>query len=110
MAPYALALGVIRPYADTFGRRKLEHCPYLFTRNDTGRHTAEEWGELMRSTALKMDARAKQMRWERWFAVPVLIPLGLAMWLKRRQDIRGRKRLEAQTARLVTSSNGEGES
>ena len=43
-------------------------------------------------------------------AVSVLIPLGLAMWLKRRQDIRGRKRLEAQTARLVTSSNGEGES
>ena len=74
MAPYALALGVIRPYADTFGRRKLEHCPYLFTRNDTGRHTAEEWGELMRSTALKMDARAKQMRWERWFAVPVPKP------------------------------------
>ena len=74
MAPYALALGIIRPYADTFGRRKLEHCPYLFTRNDTGRRTAQEWGELMRSTALKMDARAKQMRIERWFAVPLPKP------------------------------------
>ena len=74
MAPYALALGIIRPYADTFGRRKLEHCPYLFTRNDTGRRTAQEWGELMRSTALKMDARAKQMRIGRWFAVPLPKP------------------------------------
>ena len=71
MAPYALALGIIRPYANTFGRRKLEHCPYLYTRNDAGRKTAQEWGELMRDTALKMDARAKQMQIERWFAVPL---------------------------------------
>ena len=74
MAPYALALGIIRPYSDTFGRRKLEHCPYLFTRNDTGRHTARDWGELMRDTALKMDARAKRMQIERWFAVPLPKP------------------------------------
>ena len=73
MAPYALALGVIRPYADTFGRRKLDQCPYLYTRV-TGRRTADEWGELMRDTALKMDAKAKQMQIERWFAVPVRLP------------------------------------
>lgn len=71
MAPYALALGIIRPYADTFGRRKMEHCPYLYTKGGTGRLTANEWGELMRDTALKMDARAKRMQIERWFAVPV---------------------------------------
>ena len=70
MAPYALALGVIRPYADAFGRRKLEACPYLYTRS-SGRRTADEWGELMRDTALKMDAKAKQMQIERWFVVPV---------------------------------------
>ena len=74
MGAYALALGVIRPYAGTFGRRKLEHGPAVLTRNDTGRHTAEEWGELMRSTALKMDARAKRMQIERWFAVPLPKP------------------------------------
>ena len=34
MAPYALALGVIRPYADAFGRRKMEDCPYLFLRTN----------------------------------------------------------------------------
>lgn len=71
MAPYALALGIIRPYADAFGRRKMEHCPYLYTKGGAGRLTANEWGELMRDTALKMDARAKRMQIERWFAVPV---------------------------------------
>lgn len=69
MAPYALALGVIRPYADAFGRRKLE-CPYLYTRVN-GRRTADEWGELMRDTALRMDAKAKQAQMQKWFAVPV---------------------------------------
>ena len=34
-------------------------------------------------------------------AVSVLVPLGLAMWWKSRQDARDRKRLETQTARLM---------
>ena len=42
-------------------------------------------------------------------AVSVLIPLGLAMWWKRRQDVRGRRRLEAQTARLVMTTEGGNE-
>ena len=71
MAPYALALGVIRPYADTFGRRKMEACPYLFIRGLSGKQTADEWGEILRSTALKMDAKARQMQIQRWFAVPL---------------------------------------
>lgn len=36
-------------------------------------------------------------------AVSVLIPIAAAMWWKRRQDARGRKRLEEQTARLVVA-------
>jgi len=36
-------------------------------------------------------------------AVSVLVPLGLAMWWKKRQDARDRKRLEAQTAKLMLS-------
>ena len=69
MAPYALALGVIRPYADAFGRRKMEDCPYLYVRLD-GRKTADEWAEVLRDTALRMDERANQMRFQRWFAMP----------------------------------------
>ena len=34
-------------------------------------------------------------------AVSVLIPIAIAMWWKHRQDIKDRKRLEAQTARLI---------
>ena len=37
-------------------------------------------------------------------AVSVLIPIGLSMWWKKRQDSRDRRRLEEQTARLMTSS------
>ena len=39
-------------------------------------------------------------------AVSVLVPLALAMWWKKRQDVRDRKRLDAQTARLVVSGGG----
>ena len=39
-------------------------------------------------------------------AVSVLIPLGLSMWWKKRQDMRDRQRLEAQTARLFTAGEG----
>ena len=34
-------------------------------------------------------------------AVTVLVPLGIAVWWKKRQDARDRKRLETQTARLM---------
>ena len=69
MAPYALALGVINPYARVFGRRNLGHCPYLITKV-TVKRTAEEWGHLMADTADLMDHRSRQMQLERWFAVP----------------------------------------
>ena len=36
-------------------------------------------------------------------AVSVLVPIGLAMWWMRRQDVRDRRRLEAQTAKLVVA-------
>lgn len=39
-------------------------------------------------------------------AVAVLVPIGLAMWWKKRQDARGRRRLDAQTARLMVSAGG----
>ena len=41
-------------------------------------------------------------------AVTVLIPIGLSMWWKKRQDSRDRRRLEEQTARLMTSADAGG--
>ena len=39
-------------------------------------------------------------------AVSVLVPLAAAMWWKKRQDARDRRRLENQTARLMTAGRG----
>ena len=71
-APYALALGVINPYSRSFGKRKLEPCPYLVT-NVTDKHTAEEWGHILADTADLMDHKARIMQIEKWFAVRIQI-------------------------------------
>ncbi|MGN0976994.1 MAG: DUF2207 family protein, partial [Faecousia sp.] len=68
LAPYALALGVIRPFSEAFGRRKLDQCPYLVTRVH-GKRTAQEWGKLMADAADMMDARVRRMQVEKWLAV-----------------------------------------
>lgn len=73
MAPYALALGIINPYAKAFGRRKVGQCPYLITRV-SGNRTAEEWGHLMADVADMMDMRSRQMQIERW--IPIHIRVG----------------------------------
>jgi hypothetical protein len=69
MAPHALALGVINPYARAFGRRMLPQCPYIVSRV-SGKRTAEEWGHLMADVADLMDMRARQMQVEKWLTVP----------------------------------------
>jgi len=72
LAPYALALGVINPYAKAFGRRKMDQCPYLITRV-SGKRTAEEWAHMMADVADMMDMRARQMQVEKW--IPIHIQL-----------------------------------
>lgn len=72
MAPYALAMGIINPFARTFGRRKLDQCPYLVSRV-TGKRTAEEWGHLMADAADMMDAKSRQMMIEKWTAVQIRV-------------------------------------
>ena len=66
MAPYALSLGVILPFAKQFGARKLDQCPYLVTRVH-GKRTAEEWAYLFADAADAMDARYRRMEVEKWF-------------------------------------------
>lgn len=72
LAPYALALGVINPFAGAFGRRKLDQCPYLVTRVH-GKRTAEEWGHLMADVADMMDAKSRRMQIEKWTAVQIRV-------------------------------------
>ena len=68
LAPYALAMGVIKPFAKAFGRRKMDQCPYLVTRVH-GKRTAEEWAQIMADTADMMDAKSRRMMVEKWTAV-----------------------------------------
>jgi hypothetical protein len=70
MAPYALALGVIKPFAKNFDNRRLEQCPYIVTRVQ-GRRTAFEWAQLIAEVADAMDERHRQMMIERWTAIHI---------------------------------------
>ena len=64
LAPYALAMGVIKPFAVAFGRRKMDQCPYLISRV-SGKRSAEDWAHLLADTADMMDAKSRRMMVER---------------------------------------------
>ena len=68
MAPYAMALGVLHPFTQAFGKRKLPQCPYIVTRVQ-GSRKAEDWETLLKDLTSRMDARAKRMEMDRWLAV-----------------------------------------
>ena len=68
MAPYAIALGVGKPFAAAFGRRKLDQCPYFITKGQNSR-TAEEWMRLMTQTVALMDDRYRRTQTEKWMAI-----------------------------------------
>ena len=68
LAPYALALGVIKPFAANFGLRRLEQCPYIITRVQ-GRRTAQEWAQLLSEVADAMDERTRRAMVERWMPI-----------------------------------------
>jgi len=59
-APWALALGVDRAFADRFGKSRLPQCSYLTTGAD-GHLTAREWAKLLRDTADALDAQQKRL-------------------------------------------------
>ena len=68
MAPYAMALNVMRPYTLAFGKRKIPQCPYLITRQQ-GPRKAEDWEKIFRDTVQRMDDRAAKMEMEKWMAI-----------------------------------------
>lgn len=67
MAPFALSLGIIHPFAKNFGSIKMDQCPYLVTRVH-GKRSAEEWAELLADTADLIDAKYRRMEVEKWIA------------------------------------------
>ncbi|MBP3684941.1 MAG: DUF2207 domain-containing protein [Oscillospiraceae bacterium] len=74
-APYALAMGVMGPFARAFGGRKMDQCPYLVTKV-SGKRTAEEWGHLLQDTADIMDAKQRRMQVEKWIPLDIHIRFG----------------------------------
>lgn len=68
MAPYAMALGVLHPFTQAFGKRRLPQCPYIVTRVH-GSRKAEDWETLYKDLTARMDARARRMELDKWLAV-----------------------------------------
>ncbi len=66
MAPFALSLGIIHPFARNFGSIKMDQCPYLVTRVH-GKRTAEEWAELLADSANLIDSKFRRQEVEKWF-------------------------------------------
>lgn len=64
MAPYALALGLEKDFAKSFGLMRLDQCHYLTTGMD-GNMTALQWSALMRRAVEKMNDRANRLPLER---------------------------------------------
>lgn len=60
LAPWALALGVDRTFAERFGNIRLPQCSYLATDMD-GHLTAREWALLLRDTVNALDQRQKRL-------------------------------------------------
>jgi hypothetical protein len=65
MAPYALALGVQKPFAASFKGKRFAACSYLTTGMD-GHMTATEWSQLMERAMYALDHRQKRLFLERF--------------------------------------------
>ena len=68
MAPYALALGVINPFAKCFAGKKLDPCPYMIS-GVRERRSAAEWASILAATADRLDERQRRMQVEKWSAI-----------------------------------------
>ena len=68
LAPFALALGVIQPFAKCFAGKKIDPCPYLVC-GIQNRRTAAEWGRILADIADRLDERQRRMQLEKWSAI-----------------------------------------
>lgn len=65
MAPYALAMGVQKPFAASFKGKRLSACTYLTTGMD-GHMNAAEWCQVMERAVNSLDHRQKRLFLERF--------------------------------------------
>ena len=63
-APYALALGVDREFAQALQKTRLSQCPWLTTGMD-GHLTAPEWNQLLRDTVDSLDSMQRRLPLDR---------------------------------------------
>ena len=66
--PYALAMGVLKPFAKNFQDRKLDSCPYMITGIEK-KQSALQWAQLIRQMADRMDYKKDRMELERWLPI-----------------------------------------
>ena len=66
MLPYALALGVEKPFAKSFRGKQFPPCSYL-TAGIGHRMTAQEWAQLMSEVAAALDTQQKRLVFEKLF-------------------------------------------
>ena len=67
MAPYALAMGVQKPFAASFKGKRFPACTYLTTGMD-GHLTAAEWSQIMERAMHSLDYRQKRLFLERFLS------------------------------------------
>lgn len=70
MLPYAMALGVEKPFCKSFGDRKLPQCPYMAMR-EPGKRSAEEWSWFFGAVVRRMDRRYRRMQLDKWLIVKI---------------------------------------
>ena len=70
MAPYAMAMGVGKQFARSFGKRPIPPCPYLVV-NLRERLYAEDWMLILQETAKAMNAHLRRMDLERWSVIRI---------------------------------------
>ena len=68
LAPYALALGVGRSFAQRFGKAHIPDCPYITCRSGK-LYTARQWAEKMNNTLSNMNRRSRLLPLERFAAI-----------------------------------------
>ena len=66
MAPYAIALGVDKAFARSFGEQPLSACPYLQS-NGGAALTARQWNDRLRQVVKVLDERQRKLIWEKIF-------------------------------------------